>query len=132
MRKILFKGKRVDDGEWIMGNLVLSYTLSTQFSEIGPHIRFLNSENFFEQYEVIEETICQHTGIDDFWEGDVYEPWKPSIGFFEIKYENASFVVYNKYGYWGTLTRLIELSLEFNEILIKRGNVHDIIKETII
>ena len=59
MRKILFRGKRVDNGEWVYGNYV--------------HITGINFEEHkitsLEAWEicskVIPETVGQYTGLQD-------------------------------------------------------------------
>lgn len=67
-RKILFRGKRVDNGEWVCGYL---YRLSER---LNPFIMFVNSNA--ESHEVILETVGQFTGsLDDsgnkIFEGDI-------------------------------------------------------------
>lgn len=68
MREILFRGKRVDNGEWVCGYL---YRLSER---LNPFIMFINSNA--ESHEVILETVGQFTGLCDkngkkIFEGDI-------------------------------------------------------------
>lgn len=68
MREILFRGKRVDNGEWIEGTL---YHLS---EKLNPFIMFKNRCG--ESHEVKSETVGQYTGLTDkngkkIFEGDV-------------------------------------------------------------
>lgn len=66
--RYLFKSKRIDNGEWIIGYL---YRLSEN------HRPFIMLENRYgESYEVDEHTICQCTGLKDkncklIWENDI-------------------------------------------------------------
>lgn len=65
--RYLFKAKRVDNGEWIVGYLY-------RLSENNPP--FIMLRKYGESYEVDEHTICQCTGLRDkngnlIWENDV-------------------------------------------------------------
>lgn len=57
MREILFRGKRVDNGEWVCGYL---YRLSER---LNPFIMFVNSNA--ESHQVIPDTVGQFTGLCD-------------------------------------------------------------------
>ena len=55
MRDILFRGKRLDNGEWEYGFIVKMFG--------AYHIIDKDDENT--AYEVISETVCQYTGLND-------------------------------------------------------------------
>lgn len=101
MREILFRGKRVDNGEWVYGNLITD----------GEDVFILVKEDLLkgldvggwidgaQSYEVIPETVGQYTGLKDknnvkAFEGDIVVcNQSGSYGISVIIYDNSAFYV---------------------------------------
>lgn len=72
MREILFRGKRIDNGEWAYGYYVFCgedhYILpvcdeSFQGESVGEYIKYGFDDRYSDWIKIIPESVCQSTGL---------------------------------------------------------------------
>ncbi len=129
MRQIKFRGKRLDNGEWIVGDLLQSNEGSVY---IGIHGQYVDDGyHFNDMYDrtlyVDEETIGQFTDILDkngkeIWEGDIVHFVNPGLGYDLISpviFEHGDFCMMKNKNY------LIPMG-NFSDVVFEViGNIHD-------
>lgn len=91
MREILFRGKRVDNGEWEEGSLV---TWPDGYTEICAQ----ESEEAMRECTVRPETVGQYTGLTDkngkrIFEGDVVDILSENEEIGVVTYDDGGFLV---------------------------------------
>ncbi|MGN0789053.1 MAG: YopX family protein [Christensenellales bacterium] len=131
MREILFRGKRVDKGEWVNGDL----TKSKDKYYIHPQANVFKVNNELSKlivlHEVVPETVGQFTGLTDkngtkIFEGDIVEftdKYTRSKGRAEIVFEAFKWKYSGCYYGGNPIVWLCieDRSVEFEVI----GNIHD-------
>lgn len=121
MREILFRAKRIDNGEWVEGN----YVKAELIHEDGYEHYIIETMRRGKTYEIDPETLCQYIGLKDkngnrIWENDIvsgYFNHKKITGF--IKYGSNAVYYIEREGSYGIH---LDNSEDWLEVI---GNIFD-------
>ena len=120
MRDILFKAKRLDNGEWVEGYYLKKH---------GVPFIYETRECPQSNYEVDETTLCQYTGLEDkngkkIWENDILKysydyhdsPWLEAAGKTndDIVYRTGHVYWQNWRGAWAVTTKVGNCGMNTN------------------
>lgn len=121
MREILFRAKRLDNGEWVEGYL---YRLE---ETLNPFIMCKNRNG--ESFEVDPSTVCQYTGLTDKNGKQIFEGDKITMIFSHgqrtanvVGFRDGSFGLHWKWGGVGQFTAFTGICHVEYEVT---GSIHD-------
>ncbi len=127
MREILFKAKRIDNGEWVEGYYLKRYDLLGNEEHLIFHA---DSYKVWEYAEIDPKTLCQSTGLTDkngkrIWEKDILmahldESYPEDVTYETVEWGAAGWVTHEA----NSVDRqyLDEFDLEHFEVV---GNIFD-------
>ena len=127
MRKILFRGKRIDNGEWLEGFYTASYDY---WGDFNHHIETTQHETKVSSgYFVDPSTVGQYTGLTDkngkkIFEGDICRNTKNGETFSVKWHGTMAGFVWNKRRKDVSLYDFGELFRAFDKYEVI-GNIHD-------
>ena len=121
MRKILFRGKRIDNGEWVYGNLNYG-TIEIKSIKDSYYISDFDVNPWDKKfYLVIPESVGQYTGLTDkngkkIFEGDII---------FDPELKENHIVMFDEGGFC-TEEMFLRFYLCFDEMEVEViGNIYD-------
>jgi hypothetical protein len=128
MRKIQFRGKRLDNGEWVHGLFCkYQYKPGGLFLPVIQIIKEWDNGDYLEYHEVDPKTIGQHIGVDDinWYEGDLVKHEYYGLG--KISFRATRFVLdFAKDEYDDMIKELLNFIKDekFKKLKLV-GNIHD-------
>jgi uncharacterized phage protein (TIGR01671 family) len=132
MREILFRGKRLDNGEWVYGNLAIRIDGETTIYDRPSGNGLVCSVGRC----VIPESVGQYTGLCEngksgkkIFEGDIVEghchsQWSHRLQRCVVEYDRDGFEA-RHYVKQGEIMRYYSYKVLFSKDVVVIGNIHD-------
>ena len=123
MRTIKFRGKRIDNGEWVYGDLEIRRNTGVCLIHT-----YNDDDTYKKQFEVVTDSVGQFTGFYDnngkeIYEGDIIRSWYDDIDYVQkgiVEWKNGCFVYSDDIANWPASTLFV--GTIHCEVI---GNIHD-------